>query len=126
DSYIASSSSVSSPISPNWRIVDVINQVIYTTAEKVKYPSDEYIMQICYDTLINAGNDNFNKKMKNGGSWKRFFNKHIHKIAQRFCRQACSNIVQHVFMLNLWILRSPRPKITKLHVKQRRSLKIQK
>ncbi|PKK75680.1 hypothetical protein RhiirC2_707943 [Rhizophagus irregularis] len=41
-------------------------------------------------------NDNFNKKMKNGGSWKRFFNKHIYKIAQRFCRQARSNIVQHV------------------------------
>ncbi|CAB4391468.1 unnamed protein product [Rhizophagus irregularis] len=77
-------------------IEDVINQVIYITSEKVKYPSDEYIMQICYDVLINAGNDNFNKKMKNGGSWKRFFNKHIHKIAQRFCRQARSNIVQHV------------------------------
>ncbi|PKY61204.1 hypothetical protein RhiirA4_485856 [Rhizophagus irregularis] len=49
-------------------IEDVINQVIYTTAEKVKYPSDKFIMQICYDALINAENDNFNKKMKNGGS----------------------------------------------------------
>ncbi|RGB25071.1 hypothetical protein C1646_772239 [Rhizophagus diaphanus] len=77
-------------------IEDIINQVIYITAKKVKYPSDEFIMQISYDALINAENDNFNKKMKNGSSWKRFFNKHIRKIAQRFCQQACSNIVQHI------------------------------
>ncbi|CAB4417098.1 unnamed protein product [Rhizophagus irregularis] len=50
-------------------IEDVISQAIYTTIDKVKYPDDERIMQVCYDALLDAENDTFNKKIKQGG-WK--------------------------------------------------------
>lgn len=74
---------------------DVIGQAIYTIIDKVKYPDDECIMQVCYDALSDAENNNFNKKIKQGG-WKRFFNKHVRPLAQKFSRQAQSNIVQCV------------------------------
>ncbi|CAI2166296.1 12588_t:CDS:2 [Funneliformis geosporum] len=35
-------------------IEDTIGQTIYAVAEKVKYPNDECLMQLCYDALLNA------------------------------------------------------------------------
>ncbi|CAB4487136.1 unnamed protein product [Rhizophagus irregularis] len=74
---------------------EAVSQAVYTLSEKVKYPSDERIMQVCYDALADIGNEDFLNIIKRGG-WKRFFNKNIRSLAQRYSRQARSNIVQRV------------------------------
>ncbi|RGB22247.1 hypothetical protein C1646_677979 [Rhizophagus diaphanus] len=75
-------------------IEDAISQAIYTLSGKVKYPNDEQLMQVCHDALSDARQGEFIKIKKNG--WKRYFNKNIRPLAQRFSRQARSNIVQRV------------------------------
>ncbi|GES82462.1 hypothetical protein GLOIN_2v1789101 [Rhizophagus clarus] len=72
---------------------DTINQAISTISEKIKYPSEECHMNVCYDALSDANNEEFQNKIKRGG-WKHFYNRHIHSLAQRLSRQARSNIVQ--------------------------------
>ncbi|CAB4401547.1 unnamed protein product [Rhizophagus irregularis] len=46
---------------------DAISQAIYTLSEKVKYPNDERIMQVCYDALANIGNEDFLNVIKHSG-----------------------------------------------------------
>ncbi|CAG8702587.1 17945_t:CDS:2, partial [Gigaspora rosea] len=72
-------------------IENAIGQLIYCIIEKVKYQNDEHIMEVCYDSLLDMYEEAFQNKIKNNG-WQRFFNKH----AQRFARQALSNIVQRI------------------------------
>ncbi|CAG8626759.1 14709_t:CDS:2 [Cetraspora pellucida] len=74
---------------------DAISQTIYGLIEKVKYPSDKRLMQVCYDALLDMKGEEFINKIKHS-SWKHFFNKHIHTPAQKFCHQGRSNIVQHI------------------------------
>ncbi|CAG8842839.1 2952_t:CDS:2, partial [Racocetra persica] len=74
---------------------DAISQTIYGLIEKVKYPSDKHLMQVCYDALLDMKGEGFTNKIKHGG-WKRFFNKHVRTPAQKFCRQGRSNIVQRI------------------------------
>ncbi|GES83122.1 hypothetical protein GLOIN_2v1789101 [Rhizophagus clarus] len=74
---------------------DMINQAISTISEKIKYPSKKCLMNICYDALSDANNEEFQSKIKRGG-WKRFYNRYIRSLAQRLSRQARSNIVQHI------------------------------
>jgi hypothetical protein len=44
--------------------------------DKVKYPSDERLMQVCYDALSDTRNEELQNRIKRGG-WKRFFNKSV-------------------------------------------------
>ncbi|CAB5193393.1 unnamed protein product [Rhizophagus irregularis] len=53
-----------------------ISQAIYTMTERSKYPSDERLMQVCYNALLNANGKEFQNKMKNIG-WRRFFHKNV-------------------------------------------------
>ncbi|CAG8756935.1 27502_t:CDS:2 [Gigaspora margarita] len=71
-------------------IKNAIGQSIYCIIEKVKYPNDEHIMEVCYDLLLDMYREAFQNKIKNNG-WQYFFNKHQ---AQRFAHQVLSNIVQ--------------------------------
>jgi hypothetical protein len=61
--------------------VTALSQAVYTLSGKVKYPSDERLMQVCYDALSDAGNDDFNT-IKRGG-WKRYFNKNIRPLVSK-------------------------------------------
>ncbi|PKB99475.1 hypothetical protein RhiirA5_429625 [Rhizophagus irregularis] len=75
---------------------DAVSQAVYTLSEKVKYLNDERIMQVCYDhALADIGNEDFLNVIKRG-RWKRFFNKNIRSLAQRYLHQARSNIVQRI------------------------------
>ncbi|CAB4392465.1 unnamed protein product [Rhizophagus irregularis] len=79
-------------------IEDTINQAISTISEKVKYPSEECLMEACYNALSNADNEEFQNKIKRGG-WRRFYNKQIRPLVsttERLSRQARSNIVQRI------------------------------
>jgi hypothetical protein len=60
-----------------------INQAISTTSEKVKYPSEECLMEACYNALSNADNEEFQNKIKCGG-WKRFYNKQIRSLVSNY------------------------------------------
>ncbi|PKY53007.1 hypothetical protein RhiirA4_425711 [Rhizophagus irregularis] len=46
---------------------DTISQAIYTTTERSKYPSDERLMQVCYNALLNENDEEFQNKIKNIG-----------------------------------------------------------
>ncbi|CAG8796349.1 1353_t:CDS:2, partial [Cetraspora pellucida] len=74
---------------------DAISQTIYGLIEKIKYPSDKRLMQVCYDALLDIKGEGFTNKIKHN-SWKCFFNKHVHTLAQKFCRQGRNNIVQRI------------------------------
>ncbi|CAG8816252.1 20272_t:CDS:2, partial [Cetraspora pellucida] len=54
------------------KLYDAIGEAIYAAIEKTMYPTDEHLMKICYDTLLDI------------------------KEAQQFCRQGRSNIVQQI------------------------------
>ena len=62
---------------------DMINQAISTTSKKVKYPSKEYLIKICYNALSDANNEEFQNKIKHG-RWRRFYNKHIRSLVSRY------------------------------------------
>ncbi|CAG8728767.1 940_t:CDS:2, partial [Cetraspora pellucida] len=40
-------------------IEDAIGEAIYAAIEKTKYPTDEHLMKICYDTLLDTKKDEF-------------------------------------------------------------------
>ncbi|PKK58638.1 hypothetical protein RhiirC2_720381 [Rhizophagus irregularis] len=72
--------------------------LVSTISEKVKYPSEECLMEACYNALSNADNEEFQNKIKRGG-WRRFYNKQIRPLVsttERLSRQARSNIVQRI------------------------------
>ncbi|GES72492.1 hypothetical protein GLOIN_2v1789101 [Rhizophagus clarus] len=66
---------------------DTINQAISTISEKIKYPSEKCLMNVCYDALSDANNKEFQSKIKRS-KWKRFYNRHICSLAQRLSQQA--------------------------------------
>ncbi|GES89530.1 hypothetical protein GLOIN_2v1789101 [Rhizophagus clarus] len=43
---------------------DTINQAISTISEKIKYSSEECLMNVCYDALSDANNEEFQSKFK--------------------------------------------------------------
>ncbi|CAG8850901.1 7762_t:CDS:1, partial [Racocetra persica] len=44
---------------------DAIDYAIYGIIEKVKYPTDERVIDICYNALSDTKNDEFQNKIKN-------------------------------------------------------------
>ena len=48
----------------DYYIIGYDSQAIYTTTERSKYPSDERLMQVCYNALLNANGEEFQNKME--------------------------------------------------------------
>ena len=65
-----------------FQLQDVVSQAVYTLSGKVKYPSDERLMQACYDALSDAKRDDFSNVIKRGG-WKRFYNNNVHPLVSK-------------------------------------------